>query len=133
MNAHRQKSRLSNRRSSVVVHHVSFGGKKVQYLTVCQIDKFFEQPQNKTSLGFIDTSPYAASTPSAEQHVMPLQGGREFSHMSDDDLFETTVSKHCQTLGEVSKLAKTLNRPVESDFIDDTSPVDPAPAPAATD
>lgn len=127
MNKHRQIYALSDRVSSVLVYNISFGGKVIKYLSVCQIDKFFEQPQNKTSLGFIDTSPYAASTPSAEMHVMPLQGGRESSQMSDNDLFETTVSKHCQTLSEVSNLASSLNRPVESDYVENETSVEPVP------
>lgn len=132
MNKHLQLLALSNRTSSVTVHNISFCGKVVQYLSVCQIDKFFDQTQNKNNLGWIDTSPYAASTPSAEKHVMPLQGGRESSKMSDEDLFETTVSKHCQTLSEVSNLARSLSRPVADDFAEPEPPVVPA-QPASTE
>lgn len=106
-------------------YKVSLGRKKRDYVAMCNVDKFFEQPQNRNALGWLDTSPASASTPSAEAHVSMIDSGTGRSDMENDDLFETTVSRHCQTLAEVSALAKSLHQPTPAEY-EDVEPVEPA-------
>lgn len=133
MNKHCQIRRTSSYSSLFpLTSVVRFGQKEVKYISVCQVDRFFEQVQNRTPEGWLDTSPISASTPSAQEHVLPVDAKKYSSEMSSADLFDTTVSKHCQTLAEVSAVASSIHRPDESEFVDDVvEPVaPPAPAPA---
>lgn len=125
MNTHRQSHGVFRRTSFPCVYNLFLGSRRKKYISVCQVDRFFEQPQNKNSLGWLDTSPASASTPSAESHISPVDSGKARSDMSDDDLFETTVSRRCQTLAEVSALAKSLHQPTPSEY-EDVEPVEPA-------
>lgn len=107
-----------------VVHPVCYsymvlvGRKKRDYVAMCNVDKFFEQPQNRNTLGWIDTSPASASTPSAEAHISVIDSNVGRSDLKNEDLFETTLSRRCQTLAEVSALAKSLHQPTPSEYED---------------
>lgn len=90
---------------------VLVGKKDKKVNNLLSVDQFFAQPHLLCN-GFIDTSPELAENPATQGHMFPLQGP-QLPKRTDDELLAMNVSKHCQTLAEVSALAKSLRPDVD--------------------
>lgn len=90
---------------------VLVGKKDKKVNNLLSVDQFFAQPHLLCN-GFIDTSPELAENPATQGHMFPLQEP-QLPKRTDDELLSMNVSKHCQTLAEVSALAKSLRPDVD--------------------
>lgn len=131
MNKHRQ---LHTVLSPIGVTQFTFtpqvGSVKV-LSNILSVDQYFAQ-EHMLRDGFIDTSPELAENPATQGHMFPLQE-RQMPKRTDEELFSMNVSKLCQTLAEVSALAKSI-RPgvdVNEPSIEDSS--EPTPQSSETE
>lgn len=87
---------------------------------ILSVDQYFSQ-EHMLRNGFIDISPEVAENPATQGHMFPLQD-KQLPKRTDEELFSMNVSKHCQTLAEVSALAKSLRPDVVNEpSIEDSS------------
>lgn len=111
MNKHRQ---LHTVISPIGVTQFTFtpqvGSVKVMS-NILSVDQYFAQ-EHMLRDGFIDTSPELAENPATQGHMFPLQE-RQMPKRTDEELFSMNVSKLCQTLAEVSALAKSIRPDVD--------------------
>lgn len=121
MNSHRQ---LHTVISPIGVTQFTFtpqaGNVKI-LSNILSVDQYFAQ-EHMLRNGFIDTSPELAENPATQGHMFPLQD-KQLPKRTDEELFAMNVSKHCQTLAEMSALAKSI-RPdidVNEPTVDDSS------------
>lgn len=78
---------------------------------ILSVDQYFAQDHMLRN-GFIDTSPELAENPATQGHMFPLQD-KQLPKRTDEELFSMNISKHCQTLAEVSALAKSIRPDVD--------------------
>lgn len=128
MNKHRQ---LHTVISPIGVTQFTFtpqvGSEKI-LSNILSVDQYFAQ-EHMLRNGFIDTSPELAENPATQGHMFPLQE-KQLPKRTDEELFSMNVSKHCQTLAEVSALAKSIRPDVDVNepSVEDTSESTPQPS-----
>lgn len=107
MNKHRQINNFNYSFPIVVL----IGKKDKKVNNLLSVDQFFAQ-RHLLCHGFIDTSPELADNPATQGHMFPLDSPI-MPKRTDDELMSMNVSKHCQTLAEVSALAKSIRPAVD--------------------
>lgn len=86
------------------------------YSSMAPIDEFFSQPHNLVG-GCVDTSPNAVSTVQGASHVSPVSPEKPLPKgLTDKDIHDMVISKHCQSLAETSQLRRL--RPNKEDYED---------------